>query len=368
MNRKPPAALPSSRAIALLLVVLAQLGPGDARASQPAPAAAMAAAAQRFLAQLGADQRAAASLPFDSPNRFDWHYVPRSRRGAPLSRLTVEERRAAEALLAASLSPRGLEKVRAIAELESVLFTLEGSSYRDPGLFYFTLFGEPGGRGAWGWRYEGHHASLHWTIVDGRIVASTPQFLGANPAEVRAGPRAGTRVLAREEDLARELVRSLSSEQRKLAVTGGSAPSDIVTGNDRRAAIRDWSGIDFDRLAGAQREILLELVREHASTQLPAIAEERSARAEAERESLRFAWMGGLEKGEGHYYRIQGSTFLIEYDNTQNRANHIHCVWRELAGDWGGDLIAEHYRTAPHHAGVRSAERRARASVRAARR
>jgi hypothetical protein len=174
--------------------------------------------------------------------------------------------------------------------------------------------------------------------------------LGANPATVRSGPRSGLRVLGREEDLARELVRSLSAAQRSEAVLAERAPADIVTGNARRAEIRDRRGIAFESLNGPQREKLLELLDEYASVQLAAIADERRARIRAESGALRFAWLGGLEPGEGHYYRILGASFLVEYDNTQDGANHVHSVWRDLAGEWGEDVLAAHYRHAPHHA------------------
>ena len=236
-----------------------------------------------------------------------------------------------------------------------MLFAIEGSRSRDPELYYFTVFGTPSERGSWGWRYEGHHTSLNWTVVEGTVVATTPQFLGANPADVRDGPQKGTRALAAEEDLGRALVKSLSADQGALAVLSKDAPRDILTGASREAAIQDDRGIPYGKLTPEQQGLLLSLVQEYASAQAPAVAQARLGRVKAELPAIRFAWMGGLDKGQGHYYRIQGSTFLIEYDNTQNNANHIHCVWREFKGDWGRDLLTEHYRTAPHHARSRRA-------------
>jgi hypothetical protein len=228
---------------------------------------------------------------------------------------------------------------------------------RDPELYYFTVFGEPSARGPWSWRYEGHHASLNWTIVDGALAASTPQFLGANPADVLEGPRKGTRALAAEEDLGRALVKSLSPARRAQAVVSDTAPRDILTGNSRQAAVQDDKGIAYRDLTAEQQGLLLSLIQEYASAHPVAVAQARLARVKAGLDGVKFAWMGGLEKRQGHYYRIQGPTFLVEYDNTQNGANHIHCVWREFKGDWGKDLLAEHYRTAPHHARARRAAR-----------
>ena len=320
-------------------------------ADEPAdPAPAMAKAADAFLAALDPAKRAQAAFPFNSAERLDWHFVPKDRQGVPLKQMSADERRAALALLRSGLSARGFTKVDTILHLEEVLFALEGSAMRDPGLYYFTVFGRPADQGAWGWRYEGHHVSLNWTLLDGRVVGSSPQFLGANPADVRDGIQKGTRALAAEEDLGRAFVKSMKPDQRADAVVSADAPRDIVTGASREAAIQEDNGIAYPKLSQEQQGLLLSLIQEYASTQPLAVAQARLARVKADLPHVKFAWMGGIEKGQGHYYRIQGSTFLIEYDNTQNGANHIHSVWRDFKGDWGKDLLAEHYRTAPHHA------------------
>ena len=187
--------------------------------------------------------------------------------------------------------------------------------------------------------------------MDGKLVASTPQFLGANPADVGDGPQKGRRALAAEEDLGRALIKAINTGPGGAqAILSKNAPDEILTGSSRRAAIQENSGISYGKLTEEQQGLLLSLIREYASVQPPAEAQARLARVKAELPSIKFAWMGGLEKGQGHYYRVQGSTFLIEYDNTQDHANHIHSVWREFKGDWGEDILAEHYRTAPHHA------------------
>jgi hypothetical protein len=339
--------------LALGASILALASAHATEATDPAPS--MAKAAHAFLAALAPAKREKANFPFQSEERLNWHFVPRMRQGLPLKQMSPDERQAALALLKASLSANGLKKVETIRSLEDVLRVIEGNERRDAELYYFTVFGEPSDKGAWGWRFEGHHTSFNWTLVDGRVVASSPQFMGANPADVNVGPRKGTRALAAEEDLGRALVTSLSAEQAQLAVVspnapfGPSAPLGIVTGNSREAAIQEDTGIAYGKLNAKQQGLLLSLIQEYANNQPPAVAQARLARVKAELPHIKFAWMGGRDKGQGHYYRIQGSTFLIEYDNTQNNANHIHSVWREFKGDWGKDVLAEHYRTAPHH-------------------
>ena len=343
------------RGLVLTIGALALMGRAFLADEPAEPAPAMAKAADAFLAALDPARRAKAALPFNSAERLDWHFVPRDRQGVPLKQMSADERRAALALLRSGLSARGFTKVDTILHLEEVLFALEGSAMRDPGLYYFTVFGRPSDKGAWGWRYEGHHVSLNWTVLDGRVVGSAPQFLGANPADVRDGTQKGTRALAAEEDLGRAFVKSLAAPQRSEAVVSADAPRDILTGASREAAIQEDRGIAYARLSQEQQGLLLSLIQEYASTQPLAVAQARLARVKAGLPGVKFAWMGGFEKGQGHYYRIQGGTFLIEYDNTQNGANHIHSVWRDFKGDWGKDLLAEHYRVAPHHAEARLA-------------
>ena len=330
-------------------------------ASEPAPD--VVAAAKAFLGALAPAKRSKVSLPFNSPERLRWSYVPMDRAGLPWKEMTAGEREAALALLRSGLSEAGFQKVDTIRRLEDVLRAIEGWSMRDPGLYYFSVFGEPSAKGAWGWRYEGHHVSLHWTIVDGKVAGSAPQFLGANPAEVRDGALRGTRALAAEEDLGRALVQSLNDGQRAEAILSGTAPSDILSSGARASAIDQDRGIAWAKLDRSQQGILLSLIREYAAAQPPDVARARREQVRRELVSVRFAWLGGLERGQGHYYRVQGRAFLIEYDNTQNHSNHIHSVWREFHGDWGEDVLAEHYRTSPHHADYRRAVEEARTSA-----
>jgi hypothetical protein len=316
------------------------------------PASTMLDAARTFLTTLDPAQKSKAVLPFNSEERFHWFYTPVSRKGIPLKELNEPQQQAALALLRAGLSEKGYTKAEMIRKLEEVLREVEQGlgPTRDPDLYFFTFFGEPTANGAWGWRYEGHHCSQNWTIVNGKSIGSSPQFFGANPAEVRFGPMKGTRVLSAEEDLGRMLVKSLSTAQRVEAVLSTSAPNDIVTTNQRKAAIAQDKGIAYSKLSKEQQGMLLALIEEYLGAEPPAQARLRLNKIrQAGFDQIKFAWMGSLEKGEGHYYRVQGSTFLIEYDNTQNNANHIHCVWRDFNGDWGEDLLADHYRNSPHH-------------------
>jgi hypothetical protein len=199
-------------------------------------------------------------------------------------------------------------------------------------------------------RWEGHHISLHWTIVNGTAIATTPQFFGSNPAEVREGPQKGTRALHAEEDLGRALVTALTDAQRSVAVIAPAAPNDILTTNTRKAAILENTGLAYADMTTAQRGMLLALIEEYASAQPKALAAERVAKLrKAGLDGIKFAWMGGIEKGALHYYRVQGPTFLIEYDCVQNGGNHIHAVWRDFDGDFGLDLLEQHYKKSAHH-------------------
>jgi hypothetical protein len=254
-------------------------------------------------------------------------------------------------LLRVGLSEKGYTKAETIRALEDVLAEIEKNpTRRDKELYYFSIFGEPGAKTTWAWRYEGHHLSQNWTVVNGNAIATSPQFFGANPAEVRSGPQKGTRPLAAEEDLAFDLLRSFDEKQRQAALIDAVAPDDILTTNKKEAAIQEDRGLAYAQMNDAQKAMLLKLIEENAASQPQAIARERVARLRAAGlDRVKFAWMGAPEKGQGHYYRIQGPTFLVEFDNTQNDANHIHLVWRDFKGDWGRDLLAEHYKTAQHH-------------------
>lgn len=309
-------------------------------------ASTMARAAESLRNSLTAEQRAKASFSMEDEQRFDWHFIPRPRKGIPFKELDPAQRLLASALVSSGLSPQGFTKASTVMSLEAVLREIEQGKgpVRDPELYYVSLFGDLGSNKPWGWRVEGHHVSLNFTISNGRTVASTPAFFGANPAEVLHGPRKGLRTLAAEEDLARSLVKSLDDKQRAQALVSESAPADILSTNSRKAQPLKPAGLQTSKLGGKQQEMLMALLREYATRHAGDIATARLDRVRSDGlGNIYFAWAGGLEKGQAHYYRIQGSSFLVEYDNIQNNANHIHSVWRDFNGDFGLDLLAAHY-------------------------
>lgn len=308
----------------------------------------MASAARNFLGTLTPELRATAVLPFDGPARTDWHFVPRKRPGVEFGDLNDIQRGAAHALLRSALSTSGYLKVMGIVELEGVLREMESNPGRDAGRYTIAVYGDPAGKSPWGWRIEGHHVSLNFTSDTRELVATAPSFLGAHPAEVKTGARAGWRVLAAEEDLGRELVKSLSTEQLARAVFSPTAPAEIVLGPGRNVDRLEPAGLAWAGMTQGQRDLLWRLVREYAENLEHDLASTQLARiTDAGVEKIAFAWAGGLEGGQGHYYRVQGPTFVIEYDNTQNNANHVHTVWHDMERDFGRDLLGEHYRGRP---------------------
>ena len=320
-----------------------------ASTAPPTPPPAMTTAARAFLDSLTPEQKQVAQFPFNAEERFVWFYTPVPRKGLTLKAMTEPQRQLAMTLLRSGMSEKGYSKAETIRSLEDVLVELGGNpTQRDRDLYYFTIFGDPGPKATWGWRYEGHHLSQNWTVVNGSAMATTPQFFGANPAEVRQGAKKGLRALAAEEDLGFDLLRSLDAAQRQSAIIDPKSPNDILTTNTREAALQSDLGVSYAQMNAAQKAALLKVIEEHAGAQTDPIARDRLARAKASLSSVKFGWMGGTEKAQGHYYRVQGPTFLIEFDNTQNDANHIHQVWRDFKGDWGRDLLAEHYKSAPH--------------------
>jgi hypothetical protein len=310
-------------------------------------ASIMSDAAKAFLASLNADQRAQATFQFQDDERFDWHYIPKPRKGLPLRDMTSEQKQLAHALLAAGLSQRGYIKASTIMSLDQVLKLMENGKgpQRDPEGYFFTVFGDPSESGTWGYRIEGHHVSQNFTVVNGKVQGA-PSFFGSNPEEVKDGPRKGVRILAREDDLARTLVQSLTPEQQKTAIVSKDAPKDILTEASRKAALNGQpNGISIAKLTAPQRETLQTLLDEYCNNMPEQVAQSREDQIKKAGSNLFFAWAGGEQRGEGHYYRIQSPTFLVEFDDTQDHANHIHSVWRDFDGDFGLDLLKEHYQT-----------------------
>ena len=208
---------------------------------------------------------------------------------------------------------------------------------------FLTVFGEPTLSGTWAFRFEGHHIALNWTFVEGSGIASSPQFFGSNPAQVRSGPRAGLRVLAAEEDLARQLVVSLDTAQQSQAILDRDVPRDIFTAAEVEVDPFESTGVSYGNLSSAQQLNLMNLIEEVADAQPDAVSAARMAQVRSGRDAIRFTWIGGTGDTDAHYWRVQGNDFLIEYDKTQNEANHIHLVWRDFDGDFGRDLIRLHY-------------------------
>ena len=316
-------------------------------------AADMANAANAFLATLKPEQIAKATFELNDTNRTRWHFVPTEmhpRHGLSFREMQQEQQHMAYALLASVLSARGLQKTAQIMSLEQILHDAnpKGRFARDPKWYFISIFGKPSVKGTWGWRFEGHHLSLSFTVVDGHVGGLTPSFLGTNPGKVLDGPRKGLQVLASEEKIARALTRSLNAEQRKVAVVDEKAPADIITKADRKARRLEPLGLAASEMNKKQFTQLWTLIEEYLRNYRPDLAEEGLKHLEGlDLKMIHFAWAGSLESGKGHYYRIQAPDLLIEYDNTQNGANHVHCVVRDLKRDFGEDLLRQHYEQ--HH-------------------
>jgi hypothetical protein len=320
----------------------------------PATARRMAEAALDYLSSLNDMQRQTTCLPFGDDRRYVWDYRPPEttpRNGLRLINMNDDQQRKALALLDIGLSVRGARQVHQIMQLEDPLREQERTEgrvtpfVRVPQHYAIAIFGDPSGRLPWAWHIGGHHVGLHFTVVDGDRIASVPLFFGANPAQVRHGPTAGQRTLPEEEDLARALVRSLPPDQQQIAVVSPTAYPDILTDCYRVAnAFAPPRGLAWGRMQGEPRELLMRLIRHYVERTNEELSSQYWRKLEqAGLETITFAWAGGTEPGQGHYYAIKGATFLIEYDNTQNGANHIHSVLRDITGDWGEDLLAAHY-------------------------
>ena len=352
-------AIRSARFVLWLGCVLAYLG---ATYAADRSAGAMADAANTFLSTLSAEQKQTASFAFDNiKERERFGFVPtemHARVGLRMGQMNEKQREAAHDLLRAGLSQKGYLTATAIMELEALLNEIENPPgakprqrplERDPLKYFVMIFGTPSAKGTWGWKVEGHHLSLNFTVADGRMVSSAPHFFGTNPAEVREGPKKGLRILGYEEDPARELVTSLNDMQRAKAIINTTAPNDIVTRNESTVTPLTPPGIGATEMQPAQREMLMRIVDAYVAVMAADIAADRMAALQkAGVDNITFAWAGELERGRKHYYRVQGPTFLIEYDNTQNDGNHVHSVWRDFNGDFGRDLLKEHVTSVRH--------------------
>jgi hypothetical protein len=346
-----------SRTLVRPLVAAALVGAWIAGATiaSERTASSMTSAATKFLGALTPEQKQKVSFALDSEELTRWHYVPAmqfERHGLAIRDMNESQRGLAQDLLKTGLSAHGYTQATTIMnDLETILKAIEnGSAMRDPEQYAFSIFGTPSAKSAWGWRVDGHHLSLHFEVVNGVSVASSPTFFGSNPAEVRVeGPKKGLRVLGEREDTARALLMALDDTERKAATIADVAPTDIVTRTLAKVDPLSPVGIAASAMTPKQREMLMAVIATYTSSMAPDIASERLAQLKtAGLEKITFAWAGEYERGKKHYYRIQGPTFLIEYDNTQNDGNHVHSVWRDFNGDFGRDLLAEHVRGVPH--------------------
>lgn len=368
-----------SRAVLLLIFSLAALVAYEPLKTE----ALMADSAGRLLESLDRMQRMGTVFKLDAPERTNWHYFPEPgftdeygyvRNGITFKKMDPKQRHFAYGLLSAGLGRAGFGKAMNVMALEEVVRAIEDdqTGYRDAESFHFTVFGEPSSSGDWAWRVEGHHLSLHYLIKNGELVSASPTFFGANPHESPQGMHKGMRALAREEDLARALVTALDARQQKTAIFDKAAPYDILTMADERAKLEgDPQGLAASEMSDERYEQLLGLIAEYAYNMPPEVAARRLKTArETPREQLFFGWAGEIDRPApkplkigskttenrhtaGNYYRIQSPTFLIEYANTQNQANHSHSVWREFDGDFGYDVMAAHYGRDSH--GLRGA-------------
>lgn len=334
----------------------------------------MAGAAREWIATLTPEQRTRGVIAFNDSARLDWHYVPRAHPGVTVGEMSEPQRDAANRLLGAALSARGVLKAEAIMSLDDVLKEIEKGRgpTRDPLGYSVVVYGHPDGpqplkdamRGVgakpdsssepWGWKIEGHHISLNFTLANrpkGKSIAVTPSFLGANPAEVRLGPRKGERVLGEEEDLGRELLASLDERQRAEAIIDVKAPADILTSPGRDLDRAEAVGLAYGAMNVTQRALLVRLLDVYAKNLRQSLAEQEMTRIRtAGLEKVRFAWAGEAGAGQPHYYRLTGPTFVIELDNTQDHANHVHTVWHDRERDFGRDALQEHYQNrGPDH-------------------
>ncbi len=306
--------------------------------------------ANAFLSSLDAKSKTAALYPLDDAERFNWHFVPRERKGACFRDFNAAQRAAGLSFLRASLGESGYNKTIQIMALENVLREIEGrtanDTHRDPLNYYITFFGEPSKDKPWGWRLEGHHIAFNFAAANNQIVSSTPHFFGSNPGTVPDGAEKGKQVLKLETDGGFALCQSLSAEQKAKAIVSEKAFPDIISFNSRKAALPEAPGISYKDLNPAQQKQLLNLLDVYVKDYQLGFSKTLMEKIrKAGIENLSFAWAGSIVPGTeaGNYYRIQGPMLLIEYDNTQNKGNHVHTTVRDLTNDFAEDILKEHY-------------------------
>ncbi len=308
----------------------------------PKLARQLAVTAAGFVDTLPPQKRNRALMHFDAAERRDWHYVPRRRPGVALREMDVAQRTAALALLHIGLSEAGGRKALAIMDRENILRRIDSSEKYDPLDYAFAVYGQPG-QPPWAWSIEGHHLSLHFTLISETQITVTPLFMGVAPLLVHGDEHGSDPVLLGERDLAFEVVRALEGQQREQAIIADRSMGDILSGPRREESLRTPTGLPLGRLADARREAVVRLLDEYLGRLRRELAEaERVRLRQAGIDNLHFAWAGALDPGQPHYYRIHGPTLLLEYDNTQEDANHIHTVWHDLGLSFG-DALKDHY-------------------------
>lgn len=311
-------------------------------------------AANAFLASLDNTNRNTATFPFQGDERYFWAYTPVERNGLLLSDMTQQQQDAAFQMMRTGYSESGYKTARQIISLETILGEWEAINdqisqwHRLEERYWFSVFGDPGSQEPWGWRVGGHHIGIIATVVQNKHVSIHPLFFGSNPAEVKHGEHKGMRTLAEEEDWARKLVSEMTDDQQKIAIVDHTAPADILTRN-YRVTTPDMTpqGIPFATLQDTQREAIVQLIKHYVYRANHELADNYWRQLQAEGwDSLHFAWAGPLQRWQGHYYNIRHNRFVIEYDNTQNGANHIHSILRDYTHDYGEDILAAHYHQA----------------------
>jgi hypothetical protein len=306
-----------------------------------------------FVNSLTDAQKSKAVFRFGEMNRYEWHYVPPTmlgRTGLAIKDMENSQKEKVYSLLQAFLSKEGYDRTKNIMDFEYLLKELQPDNpNRIPENYFISIYGTPAIESVWGFKFTGHHITLNFTIVKDKL-SFAPVLFGVYPANVQDGPKKGTRLLKEEEDLGFELVNSLDQSQKEKALIQLEAFSDILTTNAMQVGPLKPDGILARDMTTAQKVLLNKLIVTYLLPMPPLIAQNRMKKITAEDiDAIRFAWAGGTQPGKAHYYRVQGKSFLIEFDNTQNNANHIHEVWRDFNGDFGEDLLREHYHNSPHH-------------------
>lgn len=328
-----------------LMLVLASVA-YVAQSQEPA-GLKMADAAEKFLASISPEQKQKLVFDFDDAERFNWHFIPLqdgtkpTRKGLRMEELSAEQQAAARDLIRAGTSDKGYAEASTIMSLENLLKELEkgGAMVRNPGWYFFTVYGTPSKTGKWGWRVEGHHLSLNFTLDGGKVISSTPAFFGANPANIKDGAGKGKRTLAEAEDLAKELFKSLDDSQKQTALQKKHFRE--IEGKTKKPSLEQPEGLSGAKMTQAQRDLLTRLLRSYANRMPADVSElEWQEVKKAGEDQIYFAYSGSTEEGQPHTYRIQGPTFVVEFlniqaDSAKNPANHIHSVWRRTKGDFG---------------------------------